>query len=617
MGYRDVQYIMQNSQVPDDRPLVVNIRDWAGINTFNHETEIQDNQATVAYNANLSTIGKAKKRLGSVQVLNDPGGNAVVGLHYFNAPNVDERMIHIQGKRVYDSTSPLATTGSWVDVEGSDGFTEDIRSTSMILADDRTYITNGEDPVHYHNGAGIIEEGDESNDPPFCKVGCYFKNRLWLANEKSRATIIGDADSFTGEAGDYLKVTLTGYDAYDDIDLSSATSISDVVTAINTATNGTEIFNTVGLAWEDTGGYLRISHLITGADKSVTIEDGSSDNKEATEALFNGTTVTDSGDENPEYVYYSNALVTETFDRNTQIFKVESGEATEITAMVAGGRNAPDSLLIFKEGSIHELAIQGGTATYWTLRPLDKSSGCASYNCAVSHSGIVYYMSHTGIKTIGGKHDQLPMTKWIQTTWNTLNRDYIKRSRMILFDEKLFLAIPTTQNYNDKVLVWDLLTERWSIWTGLNVGCWGIYTEQTAEDDNAYQDTLMYGDSNDGKVYHLLKSGIYQDAGTDINFQWETKAFDFKDPELYKAGGELILRVETSPGVGNITVYAAIDGGAYSSLGTCTATETFHLDSLGEFQNIKFKIIHTGTNTVQLSLNGYTLRTYMSGYQGE
>lgn len=596
--------------------LRVHIRGSKGINTFNAETEIQDDQLTVGNNIDLSTIGKIKKRLGFNQVLDDPGGASVVALHYFNAPNVAERMVHIQGARVYDSTSPLAVSGSWVDIEGADGFTANTYSTDMIIADDRTYITNGTDPVHYHNGAGIIQESDQSVDPPFCKVGAYFKNRLWLANETSRATATGDIATYTATSGDMLKVTLDS-GTFDEIDMTGDASIANAAASINAKTG----FAAKGLAWVDTDGYLRISSLTVGAGSTVAVADGTGGHGGECEDLFDGATASGTGVSNPEYGYYSNALATETFNRTTQVFKVESGEATEIMAVLPAGVRAPDSLLFFKEDSIHELVIAGATAAYWNLRPIEKRFGCVSYYCAKENAGVIYYFSQTGIRTMGGKYDEIPMSKLVQTTWKTINWDYVTRSRMIIHDNKLRLAVPTGDTaYPDKVLVWDILTETWSVITGWNVGCWGIYRELTAGQVGAFEETLMYGDANDGKVYHCFKSTQFNDLAAAINLQIETKAFDFAEPDLYKRGGDFYLRIITGPAAADtgITVSKSTDGGGYATLNTSAnaattkATSRYPLSSLGRFKNIKFKIQQNATSTQQVVIDGYSVETYLT-----
>lgn len=404
------------------------IRDCGGINTFANETEIQDNQLTVGQNIDLSTVGKIKKRLGKNRVLNDPGGASVVGMIYFKAPSVAERMIMVQGTTIYQSTLPLATSGNWSDLSVPN-VTANTYSTAMCNAESKIFISNGTDSVKYHNGAGVLECGTANTDPPKGKVLAYHKNRLW-------------------------------------------------------------VFNTTA---------------------------------------------------SPDWGWYSDALDTLAFNQSTNVFKVASGETVEIKAALTQG----DSIIIFKEDSIHELVIAGGTATYWTLRPIEKRYGCAAYYCAVQHAGVAYYLSFSGIRTLGGEFGEIPMSTFVATTWGTVNWDYIDRSRMTIWDNKLFVAIPTgTSVFANTVLVWDFLTKSWATISGLSVGSWGIFLEKTAGSANAFEEALMYGEGDDGWVNQLFKSTQYNDISSAIDMDVQTKAYDFGMPNTLKEGGTFILNVE-------------------------------------------------------------------------
>jgi len=580
----------------------IDARYCKGVNTFNDSSEIHDNEIQTGNNIVVDTLGKIKKRLGANKVLNDPGGRPVVALGYFNAPNVDERMVQVQDTAIYDSTLPLATSGSWTDRTGSNTITADQYATDMTVCDDKLFITNGKDYVHYHNGAGIIEEGDENTDPPFCKIGCYHKNRYWLFNETGRATVTGDVTTYTASAGDKLKIIIDGATTFDDIDLEGDETIADAVTSIN-AVDG---FSAKGLAWKDSSGYLRISSLTTGMGSSVTVADGGAGNGGECEDLFDGSTASATGNENPEWGYYSNALAPATFNRSTQVFKAESGDATEITAAVPLG----DSIYIFKESSIHELIVQGATATYWNLRPVERSRGCISYYCAKPYKGVIYYFYRDGIGGLGG--EDIPIG--VKSTWDTINWDYVNRSRMVIWDDKLLLSVPTSQNYPDTVLVYDFLTKAWSVWSGIYVNCWGVFVEKTAGSAGAEEENLMYGHSNDGWIYQLGKSTQYNDDSSAIDLDIVTKDYDAGRPDTYKHGGWFYLRIITGPDTADtaITVYASIDGGSYSTLGTTKTTTKFSLFHLGRFKKIKFRIRHNATASTQIVLNGYSAELYIS-----
>lgn len=82
-----------------------------------------------------------------------------------------------------------------------------------------------------------------------------------------KAVIVGDTATFTGIAGDKIKVTIDGT-AYDDIAINACTDIGDVVAAINLAV-GSDVASE-----DEYGGYLQIESPTSGSSSSVTVADG-------------------------------------------------------------------------------------------------------------------------------------------------------------------------------------------------------------------------------------------------------------------------------------------------------------------------------------------------------
>lgn len=484
-------------QTPSDPELLLNVPDSSGgLNTTAHETEIADNQLTIAYNIDLSSIGKKKKRLGANKVLDDLGALPIDVLIYLKAPSVAERMVHIYGQRMYKHTTPLETSGSWTDIDSTNHFSENQTATMAIEAGSNLIFTNGADVVHYYNGTSITDCGDTNTDPPLAKCLAYFKNILWMAN--------------TTTSPDWV--------------------------------------------W------------------------------------YSGT-----------YVGTFSALVT--FDRASNLFRVDSGTSTQITNMVP---YMDSSLVIFKEDSVYELLVSGGTAAYWNLRPIDTRHGCPGFDCAKYFQGKIYFPTRDGVRVIPVQEASL--SDKISGEIKGVNWQYMNRARAVVFDGCYYLALPTgSSTYPDKVYRMNLTTGAWDIITGWNVGCWGIWI-------NNGQETLMYGDANDGVVWHCFKSTQFNDQSTAINYQEETKAYDFGQPFGYKSGGSVEVEISSSTG-NTVTVSAAIDGGSYTTLGTCTATKRFRLDALGPFKNIKFKIQNNASSTEQLIFNGLRIVTYLEEYQ--
>jgi hypothetical protein len=392
----------------------------------------------------------------------------------------------------------------------------------IIEAGGSIYISNGTDVVHSFNGTSFTEYGSNSDDPPKGKVGCYFKNRLWLAN-------IGS---------------------------------------------------------------------------------------------------------NTDYVQYSNTLAfgDDEWNDSTQVFKVGAGEGTEITAMVPFG---DDRIIIFKEDSSYELIIQGAATDSWTLRVLDPNHGCVAYHGATYLNNDIYYISRDGIRSILSdvanrqQGVDVPLSWNLKDTWDDVFWAQMKdNARIVGFQDKILVAIPTANNaYGDTILAYFINTKGWSVWTGLNVGCFGTF-----DDDG--DERLFYGEGTaDSVVYELLTGN--NDGSTAIHYKEETRAFNFGKPFERKVGGEIEITFETA-GSHSITVSANPDDKGYTELGTITTQglhlnlylpftlgsykkgrAKFHLESLGRFRNIKFKIDHNATKSSNINFLEILLQTYPADYQGE
>lgn len=334
----------------------------------------------------------------------------------------------------------------------------------------------------------------------------------------------------------------------------------------------------------------------------------------ATIGTTNATsTTTSTGVMYPDFVYYSDVIDPTTFDMTNNVIKVYSGDGTEVMAMRPF---LESSLLIFKEDSIHELLVQGDTASYWNLRPVDLEHGCIAYNCTASWGSSIFYLSRDGVRVIqaNAAAPELPLSWDIKGTWDTINFDYISRAKMVVHNNKLYVAVPTGSTaYNDKVLVYDLTVKGWSVYTGWNVGCFGIHVEKVLAATADEEEILMYGDVVNGKVYKCYKSTAFNDLTTAIAYQEDTKRFDFDYP--YKKIGDYVDFKILSGTATNVVVSGITDGTTTTVLATSTTSEKLNLKGLGRFTDLQLRFATTGTSTEQLIMGEYTIFAKPCGYR--
>lgn len=138
------------------------------------------------------------------------------------------------------------------------------------------------------------------------------------------------------------------------------------------------------------------------------------------------------------------------------------------------------------------------------------------------------------------------------------------------------------------------------------------------------------------KVYRAWTG--YNDAGTAIDYTEESRKEDFNQPLVKKVGGVLKVRALSS-GDYDVLVYASVDDQEYTLLGTINLAgnaptlpvslpfsladsniveESFHLDSLGEWYQIRTKLQHNDLNgSDQVIIYETNITTYATEYQSE
>jgi hypothetical protein len=220
-----------------------------------------------------------------------------------------------------------------------------------------------------------------------------------------------------------------------------------------------------------------------------------------------------------------------------------------------------------------------------------------------------------------------PISYPLKDEFNLINWAYISKASAIFFDNKYIIALPSgSSTYNNSIWVYYPAYKAWVTITGWNIGAFATLKINGEE--------RLYGiDANDGSVYRLFY-GV-GDNGSNIEFIEEGRGEDFGQPLVDKYGGDFKLRV--AGGNGTLIISANPDGNGYSQLGTLDlvvtgvtfpttfpvdfsgeeeVTGVFHLDPLGKFKRIKFKIYCTDNNAVITILESLAT-TFQDNYLSE
>lgn len=318
------------------------------------------------------------------------------------------------------------------------------------------------------------------------------------------------------------------------------------------------------------------------------------------------------------------------FDRTTNAFRIPVGSERAVLGVRDLG------LIIMGSEQIWGLNPSSTpSATDLPEKILD--TGCASGETAVQVGDDVLYLAYDGVRGVfRTQQDKLqsgasyPLSYVLKEEVESINWTQIDKACAVYFDNKYFISLPVdSSSYNNEVWVYYPATQGWMVITGWNIAAFSKLKVNGEE--------RLYGvDSTDGSVYRLWNG--FSDNGTAINYQEEGRKEDMGQPLVTKTGGVYKLRA-FGAGSYDVSVYVSIDDGDYTLLGTMSldaggltlpftlpATlssttileEQFHLDSLGPWRQIRFKIQHNDLNgNDNIIFYDRVLTTYADEYQSE
>nr|BDD44374.1 hypothetical protein 26 [bacterium] len=151
----------------------------SGINSEGHPALIADSQCVRLINADLSQPGRLKKREGYVKRGNETGVDSFKTLCRFNPVSAIETLLSYDGKSIRALTDK---NGSWSQPIVSNLSASD--NARFIVGNDKVLFINGKDNAHLIDAdLNVTALGDDNTAPPKGDVGCFFKDRYFVARE--------------------------------------------------------------------------------------------------------------------------------------------------------------------------------------------------------------------------------------------------------------------------------------------------------------------------------------------------------------------------------------------------------------------------------------------------
>jgi hypothetical protein len=323
------------------------------------------------------------------------------------------------------------------------------------------------------------------------------------------------------------------------------------------------------------------------------------------------------------------------FDRTTNAFRVPVGEERAIIATRDTG------LVIFGREQIWGFAPSTTPAATDQPQPLVTNFGAVSKNGVVAYGDNIYFFAPDGLRELKRTiQDKLqtganyPLSYRLKDEFDRISWAYISRLAIEVFDNKVFISVPTSSTAFDTWIYYPA-QDSFMVITGWSPRCWSRFKINGEE-------FVYYGKQGDGKAYQAwtgyTDEGTTTTNGTAITYQEEGRKEDLGQPLIEKVGGEVEIKA-LATGDYDISVYASFDESDYQLLGTInlsadeqtlplalpftlndldTVKTKFHLDSYGSWRTIQLKLLHSATNgTDEISVYERNIVTFQEPYLNE
>lgn len=299
-------------------------------------------------------------------------------------------------------------------------------------------------------------------------------------------------------------------------------------------------------------------------------------------------------------------------------------------------------IVVMGEQAIWGLAPSATPAATDRPQPIITDHGVVSKKGAVIYGDDIYYFSKDGFRALKRTiQDKLqlgvsyPLSYTLKNEFSLISWGYISKLSMEVFDNKIFIAVPTSSTTYD-TWVYYPANGSFMIISGWSPSCWSRYKISGEEQ-------LYYGKEGNGAVYKAWSGytdeGTTTTGGTAHTLSMEGREEDMGQPLIYKVGGEIELTVESAGSGLSFEVFVALDGRNFQSLGTIDLSsdsapvlpvnlpftladsyvvrQKFHLESLGRWRTLQVKIENTDKNTETIKFYSYSIVTYPEEYENE
>jgi hypothetical protein len=335
-----------------------------------------------------------------------------------------------------------------------------------------------------------------------------------------------------------------------------------------------------------------------------------------------------------DQLFFSDAYDTDyatSFDTTTNWYRIPvSDERALIPTRDLG-------IVVMGKEAVWSLAPSATPVATDQPQPLTTSYGCVAGKTACVVGDDVYWLAPDGVRALKRTvQDKLqtgasyPLSYAMKDEFDSINWTYIQKACAVYFDNRYLLAVPTgSSTYNNAVFAYYPAINAWVKWD-MPVGAWSIFNVNGKQ-------KLYFADANNGQVHEMFRGTT--DNSNAITMTEVNREEDFGQKLTRKVGGWVEVEALAAGSGDSISIYASIDGGNYSLLGTVSLTsataptlpislpftlsdeyvirEKLSIDTLGAFRTLQIKAVNTDTNTDAITILNISLVTFNEELEDE
>lgn len=237
-----------------------------------------------------------------------------------------------------------------------------------------------------------------------------------------------------------------------------------------------------------------------------------------------------------DYVWFSDALDPQTWNRSTNVFKVNSGGGGKVTWLKMFKEF---ELIIYKDDSIFVLQMEGATPlTDWTLKPLSVVIGCPAGRTVQDIGNDQIYLANDGVRLLSRtSFDKLRVgviSDPIRDIIDSINQDAIQNSVGYFENGLYLLGVPVgTSTIPNQWMIWDSFAAARTgdpngSWTTIPVDTWNMSCMTSFGFGDATR-TVVGGDARSLSYCYKVLSGN-TDNGSAVVQSLISREMDFDEP---------------------------------------------------------------------------------------